>query len=135
MRDYLMEMTDMLGRGALAAQNRFDKMMACVPVDVEEDDEKYTVTATVADYKKEDINVEYSNNVLTISGANSVNKDEKDDKTGKYILRERATASFSRSFRLPDVKEDGVNAKMDNGVLTVTLLKAEAPKSSKITIE
>ena len=63
--------------------------------------------------------------MLTISAAHDENKDEK-DKDGKYIRRERRSASYQRSFRVENLNPEDINAQYRNGVLTVTFPKKEA---------
>lgn len=65
-------------------------------------------------------------------------RDEKEEKSGDYYLRERRFGSFERSFALPDgVAADKIEARFNKGVLTVTLPKtAEAQKrEQKITVK
>ena len=64
--------------------------------------------------------------ILQISGDRSVEKEEKNDKWHRV---ERSSGKFMRRFRLPEnVKVDEVKAAMENGVLTVTVPKAEVQK-------
>ncbi|KAL6327314.1 hypothetical protein AAG906_018767 [Vitis piasezkii] len=64
--------------------------------------------------------------ILQISGDRSVEKEEKNDKWHRV---ERSSGQFMRRFRLPEnVKVEEVKAAMENGVLTVTVPKAEVKK-------
>ncbi|KAI0683266.1 HSP20-like chaperone [Cytidiella melzeri] len=104
-------------------------------MDVHEDAQTNTVTATfeLPGLKKEDVNIDIHNNVLSISGESKISSDR--DENG-YAVRERRYGKFSRSIPLPQgVKSEEVKAALEDGVLTVTFPKSspeQAPK--KITI-
>jgi HSP20 family protein len=105
-----------------------------VPIDVEETGDAYMVTASLPGWKPEDVNVSIQDQTLTISGEyKSAEPAEQSAKT--YHLRERAFASFSRSvtFALP-VDADQAQAAYENGILTLTLPKAESAKPKVIKI-
>ena len=102
-------------------------------VDILEDDAGIHVKADVAGLKPEDIKVNVENNVLSISGERKLEKEEKRD---AYHRVERFYGSFSRSFALPDeVDSENVDAKYENGVLTVTLKKRPAAKRKEIAVK
>ncbi|KAI0783457.1 HSP20-like chaperone [Abortiporus biennis] len=104
-------------------------------MDVHEDAKSNLVTATfeLPGLKKEDVNIDVQNNLLTISGESKISSDR--DENG-YAVRERRYGRFSRSIPLPQgVKSEEIKAALDNGILTVTFPKTspeQAPK--KITI-
>ncbi|KAI0759339.1 HSP20-like chaperone [Irpex lacteus] len=118
------------GTGASAAERSLRPRM-----DVHEDAQSNTVTATfeLPGLKKEDVNIDVHNNVLSISGESKISSDR--DENG-YAVRERRYGKFSRSIPLPEgVKSEEIKAGLENGVLTVTFPKSspeQAPK--KITI-
>ena len=100
--------------------------------DVAEDEHEYTVKVDVPGMSKDDIHLSYTDGILTISGHRSTFKDDSDKK--KNLLRqERSEGSVSRSFSLPNVDKKGISAKLDGGVLTVTLPKA-TPEENEDTI-
>lgn len=102
------------------------------PLDVEEDDEKVTVTLEAAGLKSEDFDIALQDGTLTISGER---KAESDKRQGESFRSERVFGKFARSVSLPSpVKTDGVKADYRDGVLTVTLPKAEEAKPRKITV-
>ena len=92
-------------------------------VDVKDTGNGYELHADLPGMKKEDINLSYENNYLTISAEQSVNNDEKDDKDN-YIRRERHYGSVSRSFYIDNIDESKISAEFKDGVLKVTLPKA-----------
>lgn len=91
-------------------------------IDVKEAEGKYLVEAEMPGVKREEINLSIENQNLCIS----VNRDEDINQDGKnYIHRERRTSSMHRSIRLADAKLDEIKAKLEHGVLTVTIPKQE----------
>lgn len=105
-------------------------------VDIIEKEDAYTLEADLPGLTKEDIQLDYTNNVLSISAHQETNKEEKDDE-GNYIRRERSSRSYSRQFLIKNVDEDAIKASFENGVLTVDLPKKEedTPETKKIEIQ
>jgi HSP20 family protein len=104
-----------------------------LPLDVIENEDDFVVKATVPGVKPEDLEVTYNNGALTIKGEV---KAEEEKKEGKYHLRERRYGTFVRTVALPpDVKPDNINAEYHDGVLTLTLPKAEEVKPKRISIK
>ncbi|HYO09967.1 MAG TPA: Hsp20/alpha crystallin family protein [Tepidisphaeraceae bacterium] len=105
-------------------------------VDVREDGDHLYVEAELPGFKKDEIDITLENQTLTIlaerreqaGGGEGAPK-------GEHLLRERRYTRFLRSFTLPPtVDEQTVNAKLADGVLTVTLNKREETKPRKITV-
>lgn len=97
--------------------------------DIKENDKAYTLKADLPGVKKEDLKVDFNDGVLTIS-AEHHSSEEKTDKDG-YILRERVSGSYQRSFGFDNVTPEGIDAAFDNGVLTITLPKAAAAQNAR----
>lgn len=99
-------------------------------VDILETDSGYRVTAELPGVAESDIDVNFSEGTLTITGEK---QEEKEEKKADYFLSERRYGAFKRSFRVADgIDADKIEAKFKNGVLTVLLPKtAEARKKSK----
>jgi HSP20 family protein len=99
-------------------------------VDIVERDDGYKVTAELPGMAAGDIEVKYSDGVLTISGEK---QEDREEKKKDYFLTERRYGSFKRSFRVADgVDPDKIEASFKNGVLIVTLPKtSEARKKTK----
>jgi HSP20 family protein len=97
-------------------------------LDVREEKDHYTVRADMPGADKGSIKVNVDGRVLSITGERSaVNETKEND---KVVRTERSMAQFVRSIELPGpVKADAVDAKYDNGVLTVTLPKSDAAAS------
>lgn len=99
-------------------------------VDIIEKDDGYKVTAELPGMAAGDIEVKFSDGMLTVSGEK---EEDKEEKKKDYFLSERRYGSFKRSFRVAEgVDADKIEATFKNGVLTVTLPKtAEARKKTK----
>ena len=105
--------------------------------DVRETKDTYEVDMDLPGFKKDEINVDLKNGYLTVSAAKGLDKDEK-DKNGKYIRQERYTGAMSRSFYVGDVAPEDVKAKFEDGILQISLPKAEKkalPKPTTVSIE
>ncbi len=97
--------------------------------DVKEHEDGYELEVSLPGYKKEDICAELKDGYLTISASTSQSNDEKDEKTGRYIRRERYSGSCSRSFYVGEgVTQEEVKAKYENGILTLTIPKKDPEK-------
>ena len=103
-------------------------------VDIEEAEDKYVIKADLPGVDKKDIDVKLENGVLSIRGEKQTQKE-----TGKGTKRhrsERFHGTFARSFTLPDaVKAEKVDASYKDGVLALTIPKAEEAKPKSIDIK
>uniref|UniRef100_A0A0D9Y2W7 SHSP domain-containing protein n=1 Tax=Oryza glumipatula TaxID=40148 RepID=A0A0D9Y2W7_9ORYZ len=117
-----------------ATSDRDTAAFANARVDWKETPESHVFKADLPGVKKEEVKVEVEEgNVLVISGQRSK---EKEDKNDKWHRVERSSGQFMRRFRLPEnAKVDQVKAGMGNGVLTVTVPKAEVKKPEVKAIE
>jgi HSP20 family protein len=101
-------------------------------VDVIETEDAIKLKAELAGMDPKDISIEVQDNVLTISGERRFEDEVKED---KYYRIERRYGSFSRSLTLPlTADEERIQAKYNNGVLEVTVPKAEIAKPKKIAV-
>ena len=119
---------------SVASSDRDTAAFANARIDWKETPEAHVFKADLPGVKKEEVKVEVEDgNVLVISGERSK---EKEDKNDKWHRVERSSGKFLRRFRLPEnAKTDKVNAGLENGVLTVTVPKAEVKKPEVKTIE
>ncbi|MBK6766705.1 MAG: Hsp20/alpha crystallin family protein [bacterium] len=101
-------------------------------VDIAENPESYEIHAELPGMREEDINLTLNNNVLTVSGEKKREiKEEKDN----FVRVERSYGKFERSFSLPNnITADRVSANYADGVLKITLPKAEEAKSRTIKV-
>ncbi len=102
-------------------------------MDLSETADAVQIRMDVPGFKAEEINVQLSNNVLTVSGEH----EEEEKKEGKtYHRMERRCGSFSRSVTLPAPVDDGkIDAQYRDGVLTVSMPKTQEAKSRKIKVK
>ena len=91
--------------------------------DIRETDDNFIIDIEVPGLRKEDVDISLNDNVLTVSAKIDEQNEEKRD--GRYLRRERRSGLYRRSFVVDNVKCDEIEAKMDNGVLTLTLPKME----------
>ena len=95
--------------------------------DVKETDEGYELAVDLPGMKKDEIHLELQNGYLTIS--TQKNLENKEEKHGKLLRQERYTGTMQCSFYVGDnLTEEDVQAKFEDGVLTVKLTKKEAKK-------
>jgi Molecular chaperone (small heat shock protein) len=100
-------------------------------VDLEEKDGNYVVTVDLPGMKKDEIKIDLADNVLSISGEKT-RKHEAEG--GRYS--ERSYGKFMRTFTLPNtVDSEKINAQFEDGVLKVTLPKAEQARTRAIKIQ
>lgn len=101
-------------------------------VDIRETDEALIFTAELPGLKKEDVQITLENNVLTLSGERKFEKEVKEE---NFHRLERSYGQFSRSFTLPaNVRAEKAEAKFADGLLTVSVPKAEESKPRKVEI-
>jgi HSP20 family protein len=97
-------------------------------IDVQENEKEYVIEAELPGANKDEVNVELSDGRLMIS----FEKEEKIDEEKKnYIHKERRYSSMSRCIYLEDAKQDGVEAQLEKGLLTITVPKQEMKENIK----
>lgn len=102
-------------------------------VDVYQDEDAIIVKSTIAGVCPQDIDVSLNNDLLTIKGVRTMNE-EVDE--GDFFYRECYWGGFSRSIILPvDVLANQVEAKLENGILTIRLPKAEQIRATVIPVK
>ena len=118
-------------------------------VDIREDADHFYVEAELPGFRKDDVDITLENQTLTISaekryetpsqsntaGGKGKGAAAENQPQGEYLLRERRYSRFQRSFTLPPtVDEASVQARLNDGVLTITLNKREETKPRKISV-
>lgn len=99
--------------------------------DISESKEAFKIYLDVPGIKQEDIKIEYTNEELTVTAERKFEKVEGED----LHLRERHNGKFMRNFQVNElIKEDEIKADLKDGVLTVTLPKAEVKKPKTISV-
>jgi HSP20 family protein len=110
-----------------------DSLGGDVLLDVYQTPNDVVVKASLPGIKPEEVDISITGDVLTIKGEH---KEEKEVKEKDYLVKEHRYGSFSRSISVPvSVKSDKAEATFENGVLTLTLPKAEEVKPKQIKVK
>ena len=102
------------------------------PVDVYEKNDDFVITAMLPGLKPDDVEIQIVNETVSLKGEFKNEIDEE----ANYILQERPSGRFFRSIAMSDMMDASkAEAKMDNGILTLRIPKAEEakPKTIKVT--
>lgn len=102
------------------------------PIDVKAETDSFTIYALLPGVKSEDLDIQIVNEIVTISGTLSADREENCD----YLIAERPGGRFHRVISLPTPLDSSkVVAELENGVLTLIVPKAEEakPRTIKIT--
>jgi len=129
-----------------ATEEGFESAVWRPVVDVHEDENRYIIDAELPGLTREDVKISFQDGTLTISGERNYQYEKKNPSNGnngengakeKNCHRmERFYGKFYRSFSFPTaVNPDAINARFENGVLIVTIPKAEAVKPRQIAIQ
>jgi HSP20 family protein len=107
------------------------------PVDVIEKDDAYVLEAELPGYAEDDIHVSLDGGTITIEAASE--KETEKSKDGKqderYVVRERSSASFCRTFRLPENADtETITAGFKNGLLSMEIKKRTEAQKRMIQI-
>jgi HSP20 family protein len=102
-----------------------------LPVNVEMKDGKYVLTAPLAGFKPEEVEVSLADGVLTISAKHS---EEKKTERDGYVRQEVVSGNFYRQIPVGQVDPSSVTANVENGVLTVTIPAPTKPQPVKIAV-
>jgi HSP20 family protein len=109
-----------------------DAAPAMLPLDISENENEFIVKASLPGIRPEDVQITVHGDTLTIRGEMKAEEEKKDE---HYHLRERRFGLFQRTVRLSaPVQADKARAEFENGVLTLTLPKAEEAKPKQIRI-
>ncbi|MCD7917370.1 MAG: Hsp20/alpha crystallin family protein [Clostridiales bacterium] len=120
--------------------NDFDPMYyatenATIPfrTDLQDNGDSFTLTAELPGFDREDIHLSVSAGVLTIQAQHSANQQRNEN---GWVLQERHTGPYRRTFTLNDIQEDAITAAYKDGILTLNLPKAKpaAPQRREIAI-
>jgi len=102
-------------------------------VDMYQTDDEVVVKVALPGFKAEEVQINVTGDVLTLRGER---KREEEIENKAWHIREHRWGSFERSLGLPtDVRADKANADFENGILTVTLPKAEEVKPKTISVK
>ena len=97
-------------------------------VNVREEDDAYVLSTLVPGLKAEDLNIQVLENIVSIEG-------EFKDEDSSLLMNELPRGAFRRSLRMPsEIDSEKVEARIADGVLTLTLPKAESAKPKRIQV-
>jgi len=101
--------------------------------DISETEKEYVITGEIPGIDAKDIDITLTEGILTVKGEK---KQENEEKEENYHRVERHYGSFQRSFRIPEkVKTDELNATYSDGILKLSLPKAEMSEVKKIEVK
>lgn len=137
------DLDDMFGLTSYEGQRRHDPLFGknasrIMKTDIRETEKTYELDVDLPGFKKEDIQAQLKDGYLTITANKGVEHNEQDQKSGRYIRRERYSGSCSRSFYVGEnITEEDIEAKFENGILQVTVPKKvpEVPVQKQIMIK
>ena len=136
------DLDNMLGLTAFDENRKHDPLFGknasrIMKTDIRETDTSFELDIDLPGFKKEDIQAHLKDGYLTISAQKGLERDQKEEKTGRYIRRERYSGSCSRSFYVGEnVTEEDIQAKFENGILQISVPKKapQVPVQKKIQI-
>ena len=103
-------------------------------VDIRAEDDRYVVEADLPGMSEDQISIKVENDLLVIAGEQT--RADNGKKSENYIVRERASRSFRRSFAMPkDGDATNIEASFKNGVLSVNIFKRPESKPRQIEIK
>jgi HSP20 family protein len=102
-------------------------------VDMYQTDDDVVVKVALPGFRAEDVQINITGDMLTLRGEM---KREEEKKEKAWYIREHRSGSFERTITLPtEVNADKANAEFENGILTISLPKAEQVKPKTITVK
>lgn len=109
-------------------------MASSLALDVRETPDQFIITASVPGVPSSDIDITVLGDTLRIRGQRREESEEKDEGS-RWILRERRFGAFERTVSLPSVVDsERAEAEFDEGVLTITLPKADVARPKSIPV-
>lgn len=107
-------------------------------MNIREVEDCYEIELQALGYTDEELSIEVTDNTLTVAGAKDSGSGFEESDDTNLVRQEWQLSQFSRSVRFErPIKEDGVEAKLENGILTITVPKADPakPKVQKIKVK
>jgi HSP20 family protein len=130
--DLFNPLLDELFRSVSGSSQRMGGLLRAPEADVVERENEIRVTIELPGLNADEIQLDLENNVLTISGEK---REERQEENETWHLSERRYGAFSRTFVLPrDVDSEGIQARYEEGVLTITVPKSEKTRRRRIEV-
>lgn len=105
-------------------------------LDVSERNDAYLVTIELPGVDPQTVDISFEQNILSVSGAKATALAAANDAEVRVYANERASGAFERSIRLPEfVDGDNISAQSANGVLEITIPKAQVAQPRKIEVK
>lgn len=128
-------MQHIMDRGWPFGDDEFSFDRDAMAIDMHSDDDNIIVNAALPGLKEDDIHIDVHDDLLTISGESRVEREEGEDERN-WHYHELRYGKFTRTVRLPEsVDLDKAEATLQDGILTVTLPKAEPTPVRKIAVK
>ena len=104
-----------------------------LPVNISETKDGYRIEAPVPGFRPEDVEVTFSDGILTINAKRTEEQTRQED---TYMRREVAFGNYRRQISLPaDVRGDDIKATFDNGILSIAVPRAPQPQPKRIQVQ
>ena len=114
------------------AESRERTEQFTLPVDIRQSDDAFVIEASVPGFAPDDVEVTFENGVLSIKGTH---REETERSDNGYVRRERRIGSVYRQIGLPaEVRADEISASFHNGVLTVSVPRAQKAQPKRIPV-
>lgn len=124
---------DLFGRFFAPARSTEAAATRSPALDVSESDQAYTVKLDLPGVGKDDVKISIDGRRVTVEA--QTQKVEEKKEGDRVVYSERSSASYARSFTLPqEIDQAASAAKMEHGVLSLTLAKRGAPQASQLTV-
>lgn len=102
----------------------FERQLPAFRTDIRATESEYILEAELPGFSKEDIRIDIKDGILTIRAERKSDAETRDE-SNRYVRRERHYGSFARSFDLDGIREEDISAAYRDGILRVTLPKAD----------
>lgn len=101
--------------------------------DVQENDDSYLMEMDLPGFSKDEVKVSLKDGYLTIKAEKGLDEEQKDEKSAKYIRRERYSGACERSFYVGNINEADIKGEFKHGILTLTVPKEQPKKEIDTT--
>ena len=101
--------------------------------DVQENDDSYLMEMDLPGFSKDEVKVSLKDGYLTIRAEKGLDEEQKDEKSAKYIRRERYSGACERSFYVGNINEADIKGEFKHGILKLTIPKEQPKKEIDTT--